>query len=217
MPASSFTFDTFVVSERSRVAFAAAVAASENPGRVHNPLILYGKGGCGKSHLLAAIEHGMRQRHPAMKVLRMPAVMFVARITSAIRSRSMPAFQDEISELDAILLDDLPLSPDRTFTREEIFRHLADAVNRRAQVVATSMTPIEPHSLFATATAAEVGYPDVSARAEIARRAATRHHLNLPADALHRIAKSVESTPQVESAVARVAADAMVREARSRG
>jgi len=55
-----YTFDSFIVGATSRAALDAAKAALERRTGTPNPLVLYGKTGSGKSHLLHAIANGMR-------------------------------------------------------------------------------------------------------------------------------------------------------------
>jgi len=202
----AYTFETFVVAKSSREAFAAAISVAEDPGRVHNPLVLYGRSGCGKSHLLAALEHAIRTRFPAMNILRAPLHAFIAQLWSELRARNMPAFEDAMMGFDAILLDDLQFGSNQVRTEEAVFLILESARAAGAQIVIASQSPCT----FASATMVEIGYPDVSARLELARREAAKHGLHLADDALREIAEGIEGSPtRIKSAVARIAATSL--------
>ncbi|HMC71440.1 MAG TPA: DnaA/Hda family protein, partial [Mycobacteriales bacterium] len=69
----TYTFDTFVVSAATKDAWSAAVAVANDRERAHNPLLLFGRTGSGKSHLLHAVEHAMRLRRRDANILRLSA------------------------------------------------------------------------------------------------------------------------------------------------
>ena len=50
-----YTFENFVVGACNSLAYAGSLAVAQNPGKVYNPLFIYGKVGLGKTHLLHSI------------------------------------------------------------------------------------------------------------------------------------------------------------------
>ena len=63
-----FTFDNFVTGDTNKFAKTAAIAVAEAPGKIYNPLFMYGKSGVGKTHLMHAIGNYITE-HSNLKVL----------------------------------------------------------------------------------------------------------------------------------------------------
>ena len=57
LESGEFTFDTFVVGESNKMAYAAARAVADGASNHYNPLFIYGDSGLGKTHLIYAIAH----------------------------------------------------------------------------------------------------------------------------------------------------------------
>ena len=58
---AKYTFDNFVVGSSNKFAFAASQAVAENPGTKHNPLLIYGGVGLGKTQSIHAIGNYIKQ------------------------------------------------------------------------------------------------------------------------------------------------------------
>ena len=59
------TFDSFIEGECNRLARSAGMSVAVSPGNnPFNPLYIYGNSGLGKTHIVQAIGHEVRQRHP---------------------------------------------------------------------------------------------------------------------------------------------------------
>ena len=194
------TFETFVVSKRSRAAWKAALAVVDDPAHAPNPLFLVGPVGSGKSHLLIAIEEALRARRPEAKVVRTATATLIDRIIHAIRVDT-PFAEDA----DVLLLDDLGLAvAGKENTEKEIHRQIDKAVLRGAQVVvASDKAPLR-------GAVVQIGYPDQNARIEIVRSLAESRGLALPPERLRALAgRSLVSPRVLQNAIARLAADAL--------
>jgi chromosomal replication initiator protein len=195
------TFENFVISSPSRTAAQAAVRVCEEPARAHNPLVLFGPTGSGKTHLLQAIEHAM-QSH---RVLRLSADDLANRITAA--SRAAEKFR--IGDIDVLLIDDLELMRDeKPNTRRELIRTIDELTASGVQVVVACNAANEDivHDSFPAAFAAEVAYPDPAARLEIATRAAAAHGIAMTEEMRAIIETSTGNPREIEAAAARAAA-----------
>lgn len=87
----TFTFETYVVGPSNKLAYAAAHAVSDRPGVNYNPLFIYGDSGLGKTHLLYAIAHGLKQNYPDAKVVYIKGDDFTNELVASIREGKTPS------------------------------------------------------------------------------------------------------------------------------
>ena len=114
-----YTFDTFVVGKSNELARAAAMAVSEKPGTVYNPLVIYSDVGLGKTHLLHAIGGPIQAR--GLSVIYATTEEFTNQYIGAIREGKTEEFRNRYRGTDALLLDDLQFLIGKDQTQEGFF------------------------------------------------------------------------------------------------
>src|SRR5207237_9643423 len=82
---SKYTFESFVVGSCNQFAHAASLAVAQAPGKTYNPLYLYGGVGLGKTHLMHACGHAIKQRNPHLHVSYLYSERFIHDFLSSIR------------------------------------------------------------------------------------------------------------------------------------
>ena len=183
-----YTFTNFVVGSSNQFAHAAALAVANLPAEAYNPLVIYGDTGLGKTHLLQAIWHHMRQRHPEWQVVYLPAEHFMRELLRALYHERMEAFQAYYRQADVLLVDDLQFIAGRERT-QEAFLHTFDVLyDAHKQIVLASDKPpqemaplaVRLRSRLSAGLIADVQPPDLETRLAILDRKATAHGIALP-------------------------------------
>ena len=116
-----FTFASFVEGKSNQLARAAAYQVAENPGHSYNPLFLYGGVGLGKTHLMHAIAHMIKERDPDARVAYVHSERFVSDMVRALQHNSINEFKSAYRSLDALLIDDIQFFAGKDRSQEEFF------------------------------------------------------------------------------------------------
>ena len=116
-----FTFASFVEGKSNQLARAAAFQVAENPGHSYNPLFLYGGVGLGKTHLMHAIAHKIKERDPDARVAYVHSERFVSDMVRALQHNSINEFKSAYRSLDALLIDDIQFFANKDRSQEEFF------------------------------------------------------------------------------------------------
>ena len=199
-----YTFDLFVIGKSNELAAAAAHAVSQAPGKVYNPLFIYGDTGLGKTHLIQAIAHDTLERNSGTRITYVAAEQFMNELISAIGDRSVPDFRRRYREADLLLIDDVHFLKGRKEATQEEFFHTFNALYEGGrQIVLTSDRPpseipgLEDRlkSRFEWGMVADITLPDFEHRVAILKQKAhvDRLELTIPDDVIHFIAEHVRS------------------------
>ena len=199
-----YTFDLFVIGKSNELAAAAAHAVSQAPGKVYNPLFIYGDTGLGKTHLIQAIAHDTLERNSGTRITYVAAEQFMNELIGAIGERTVPDFRRRYREADLLLIDDVHFLKGRKEATQEEFFHTFNALYEGGrQIVLTSDRPpseipgLEDRlkSRFEWGMVADITMPDFEHRVAILKQKAhvDRLELTIPDDVIHFIAEHVRS------------------------
>ncbi|WP_306519143.1 chromosomal replication initiator protein DnaA [Gemmatimonas sp.] len=199
-----YTFDHFVIGKSNDVAAAAAQAAAQAPGKVYNPLFIYGETGLGKTHLMQGIAHELLRRTPTLRIAYVGTEQFTNEFVSAIQTGQMGDFRRRFREIDLLLVDDVQFLKGKESTQEEFFHTFNAIYEAGRQIVLNSDRPpreipgLESRlvSRFEWGMVANVDSPDFEHRIAILKKKASLDHLELtiPDEVIEFIAQHVKSS-----------------------
>jgi len=130
-----FTFESFVVGKPNELAHAAARRVAETEDASFNPVFLYGGVGLGKTHLMHAIAHHLRESQPGRKVLYLSAEQFMYRFVRALRFRDTITFKQQFRSVDVLMIDDVQFIAGKDSTQDEFFHTFNALIDQSKQIV----------------------------------------------------------------------------------
>ena len=210
-----FSFESFVVGPSNRFANGAAIAVTNNPGQVYNPLFIYGPAGVGKTHLLYAIANGIRKANPNVNIVYIKGDQFTNELIDAIKSGKNIEFRSKYREADLFLIDDIQFIAGKESTQEEFFHTFNKLYEEHKQIVMTSdrkpsdMVTLEDRlkTRFEWGLLADIQPPDYETRMAIIKNKAHSLGLDLNDEVCNYIAVNVTSNVrQIEGTVKKIMA-----------
>jgi chromosomal replication initiator protein len=216
-----FTFSAFVVGNSSRFAHAACKAVAAAPGKAYNPLFLYGGVGLGKTHLMHAIGHAVREGHVRRppKVAYVTSEKFMNEMIASIQENRTHDFRTRYRTVDVLLIDDIQFLAGKDRTQEEFF-HTFNALHEvQKQIVISSDRPPKDiptleerlKSRFEWGLIADIQPPDFETRLAILNSKLGSNGRLVPDEVCsfiaHRIQKNIR---ELEGALIRVLAHASI-------
>jgi len=210
-----YTFDTFVIGAGNRFAHAAALAVSETPGVVYNPLFIYGGVGLGKTHLLRAVGQYVEDQEPSIRLRYVTCENFTNDFINSVRDNAPLGFQKRYRENDVLLIDDIQFLEGKIETQEAFFHTFNTLYEENKQIVITSdrhpkyIPTLENRlvSRFEWGLVTDIQPPDLETRIAILRKKAMMDRLQVDDDVLTFVASKVSTNiRELEGALVRILA-----------
>ena len=188
----------------------------------YNPLFIYGGVGLGKTHLVHAIGHRIREKHPQWRILYLKTETFMNEYINCIRNGKIDEFRRKYRErCDVLLMDDIQFLAGKDRTQDEFFHTFNSLFESHRQIVLTADK--YPHEIpdleerlrsrFQSGLIADIQPPELETRIAILKKKAEMDEINLPDDVAIYLATNIKSNVrELEGLLIRVAAFAGLQE-----
>jgi chromosomal replication initiator protein len=215
-----YSFDNFVVGSCNQFAHAASLAVADTPSKTYNPLYIYGGVGLGKTHLMCAIGHRVKEHNRHLRLCYITAEKFMNELINAIRYNQTMTFREKYRSIDVLLIDDIQFMAGKVQTQEEFFHTFNALYEGQKQIVISSDCPPREiptleerlHSRFEWGLIADIQPPDLETKVAILRKKAETENLNLPDNVALFIANKIRSNiRELEGSLVRLTALSSLR------
>jgi chromosomal replication initiator protein len=139
-PSGAFPLESFVAGPSNEVALSAARDVMAKPGKKYNPLVIVGRSGLGKTHLLNAIGLVLAKKKNAI-VACLSTQQFVDELIAAIDGNRVDWWRARYRRASALLLDDIQLLAGKERTQEELFNLFNQFLDSDRQLIFTAPAP----------------------------------------------------------------------------
>jgi len=219
---SRYTFENFVVGSSNRHAHAYCLAVAESPAKTYNPLFIYGGVGLGKTHLMQAICHSIRNHKGAnLKICYLTSERFTNELIDAIQHCSTPAFRQKYRNVDVLVIDDIHFIAGKESTQEEFFHTFNTLYDAHKQVIIASDRPPKEItnlqdrlvSRFGWGLTTDIQPPDLETRVAILKKKIEREPVSVPDEVIFFIAQLIKTNiRELEGALIRTIAYSLLEE-----
>jgi len=207
----AYIFENFVAGSSNQFAYAAAKSVSEKPGRVYNPLFIYGGVGLGKTHLMQAIGNVMLLQ--GKTVVYTTVEQFVNDFTRHLRNQTMDRFKEKYRQCDLLLIDDVQFLSNKIQTQEEFFHTFETLRNDGKQIVLTADKPPKRiaglearlQSRFEWGLVADIQPPELETKIAIIKKKCEINRVILGNDVVNYIATVIDNnTREIEGILSKL-------------
>ena len=142
-----FTFDNMDMAS-NRFAHATSMSVIDNVGTMHNPFMVYGESGTGKSHFLNAMGYEISKKIGQEKIFLTNGVRLSRGVQRYVEEGNAAQLEEFFSSVEVLIIDDIHLTAVNEHNREVISRLLNRFLQEHKQIIISSKYPPESLARF---------------------------------------------------------------------
>ncbi|MBP5371952.1 MAG: chromosomal replication initiator protein DnaA [Bacteroidales bacterium] len=198
----TYTFANFVEGDCNKLARTAGLTIARYAVKTtYNPLLIYGKSGLGKTHLIQAIGSEIKELYPKKNVLYVDADTFERQHTQAAIENHRNDFLHYYQNIDVLIIDDVQLFKDKVGTQNAFFQIFNYLHQKGKQIILSSdCPPVEMQGLndrllsrFKWGLSAELTVPNFETRLEILKQKIQKEGIEIDEEVMEYIANHITS------------------------
>lgn len=201
-----FTFENFAVSNSNQVAYFAAGAVCEKPGKIYNPFFIYGSVGVGKTHLAHAIANEVVKKDSQARILCCSSEDFTNDLIESIREKTTINFKKKYRGISVLVIDDVQFIAGKNYVQEEFYHTFNTLIRKGGQIILTSDRPPQEisrledrlKSRFSGGLTIDIQKPDFELRTAIVLIKAKERNIPLDIETAKIIAQNIDDVRELE-------------------
>ena len=135
-----YRFENFITGSANQFAFSAVKQVATQERVTYNPIVVYGKNGSGKTHLLYALKNEMEGTDALSRVNFVSAEQFVRDFVSSLRGAegsrtAIEHFKAGLRNVDVLIIDDAHFIANKPASHEELLQTLIAMISNETQVL----------------------------------------------------------------------------------
>ena len=135
-----FKFENFIVGPANQFATSAVKQVVHQDRVAYNPIVIYGKNGAGKTHLLYALKNEMEQIDPLTRVNFLSSEQFVRDFVQSLTGKqndrtAVEHFKAALRNVDVLIIDDAHFIANKPASHEEFLQTLIAMISNETQVL----------------------------------------------------------------------------------
>ena len=210
-----YSFELFVIGLSNELAHAASVAVTKNPGKLYNPLFLYGGVGLGKTHLMQAAGNDIALHYPDKKILYITSERLTSDIVESLKNKTIEELKQKYAKLDLLIVDDIQFIAGKERTQDIFFGTFNELYSKNKQIILSSDRPPSAiptlearlRSRFEGGMIADIGIPDYETRLAILKLKSKDKNFDIDNESLGYIASNIQKNiRELEGALNRIIA-----------